>query len=475
MKRILSISFLAILFSVPLLLVQELFASPESYGLASGEVFLFLLTILLPQGKIAYRLPFFGGILAYMLICGTPESYASSLFYGFILILTIIFSCIKVKFLLSIFFYLLLSIFAAENFSFSTLSMDLGNVWDSASFYWWGILLFIGTPLIVVALNVFFSYRFLLSKPKFLSCRLALTALIGILGLHFVANEMQQRQPILEFSVPKFFWRVCTPGVISHSSLLNKDTKDHFDIWNLEDNIFDFNRPTVFILMESWGVNQKISFTDLIVNGFDGSYENAEFVGISSRFSSFTQGAEWEDFDKDNPSNKTIPQIFKDRGFETWFIHGYDGDFYHRESSYGNMGFDSLMFKEHFLNISLQGCSYGFSGICDSSIVNWLDKILLSGKPKFVYWTTLDAHPPYEGQHVNDENNICKNNSLSNTECVYLTRQSNTIRFIKKLAKNHPEYRFILKGDHRPMGSMEESGFVASFYFKWVPLVILNR
>lgn len=474
MKEVISILFLSILFIAPFLGVQNFFASPKSSGFISGDVFLFLLVLALPPKKILSRIPFFGGILVYILIADSIESNVWGLFCGILLLITFFANDCKKKLIISFVYYLVVVVFASGNFFFSTFSMSLKDVWLAASFYWWGIILFICTPLTVVVLNEMFLYRYVLKKNCFTSCKYAIILALSILGIHIGVNAIQHHLPVLEFSTKNSFWQLCTPGVISHSSLLNKDTKERFEIWDSQKSVFDYTIPTVFILIESWGVNQNTQYADLII--FGGKlYEKSVFSGIAQRKSSFTQGAEWEDFNKNENGKNLIPIKFKENGFETWFIHGYDGDFYNRKRDYGLMGFDSLKFKNDFLKRQMEQCRYGFTGICDSSIINWLDDVLLKGNKKFVYWTTLDSHPPYEGQCVDEMKSFCEQHSLSQTECVYLTRQSRTIRNIQWLAKKHPEYRFILKGDHRPMGSMQESGFVSSFYYKWVPLVILNR
>lgn len=474
MKKILSILFLSVLFIIPLFLLHDFFASPESCGFVSGEILLFLSLLLISQKNIFYRIPYFLGIAVYVFFSDSIECYITGLFYTSIVTLSIFANSKKRTLVLCSLTYIFLAIFLAENFCFSTFSMDLKNVWSSASFYWWGILLFLGTPLIFVFLNVLGFLRFTyLNKTNNPSYILLVLFVCIILGINSLSNVLQQRQPILEFSTQKFFWKICTPGVISHSSLLNKDTREHFDIWDSLESVYDFKKATVFVLMESWGVNQNVLFSDAIIKDGIGN-DKSLFVGISQRKQAFTQGAEWEDFGKDFGLENFVPRKFKENGFETWFVHGYDGDFYNREKTYGAMGFDSLRFKKQLKEQGLSECKYGFSGICDSSVVQWLDNLLSNGGKKFVYWTTLDQHPPYEGQKLTETPAFCEEISLSTTECIYYVRQNNTIKKIDQLSRKHPEYRFILKGDHRPMGSMEESGFVASFYYKWVPLVILN-
>ncbi|WP_296013911.1 hypothetical protein [uncultured Fibrobacter sp.] len=132
------------------------------------------------------------------------------------------------------------------------------------------------------------------------------------------------------------------------------------------------------------------------------------------------------------------------------------------------------MFKKDLASRGLASCHYGFDGICDTSIVNYIDSLLTDSIPKFIYWTMLDAHPPYELSGVAERSAFCKELSLSNVDCTYLTLQENSMSALAKLAAKHPECRFVIRGDHRPIGSLEQSGFVQSFYFRWVPIIVIN-
>ena len=42
------------------------------------------------------------------------------------------------------------------------------------------------------------------------------------------------------------------------------------------------------------------------------------------------------------------------------------------------------------------------------------------------------------------------------------------------LKKKHPDIKFVIRGDHRPMGTFTTSDFLASFYYDWVPIVVIN-
>ena len=200
-------------------------------------------------------------------------------------------------------------------------------------------------------------------------------------------------------------------------------------------------------------------------------------MGLYFRHASHTQGAEWEDFNTPggNVKSESVPVKFKADGLQTWYLHGYDGSFYERNQNYAKFGFDSLLFKDDLDRRRLSSCKYGFTGICDSAIISYMDSLLADSVPKFIYWTTLDSHPPYEKATVKEKSSACKSLELSDIDCTFFTLQENTAKNIAWLANRHPEYTFVIRGDHRPMGSATDASFVQSFYFKWVPLIILNR
>ena len=104
-------------------------------------------------------------------------------------------------------------------------------------------------------------------------------------------------------------------------------------------------------------------------------------------------------------------------------------------------------------------------------MINLIDSILYRPGDKFVFWTTLDSHPPYNGNLILPSGSIfCKNLTISDKVCVYLSLVDNTLRKIAYLAQKHPDYQFVIRGDHRPMATIDPN----DYYYAWVPMIILN-
>ena len=453
------------------------FDSELSHGIVSADIFCVILLLATPKGKILWSMPFvvLAGILA--IVSSTIDAYATAGAY-----IAVVFLCSLIPrrrcVLLPVFVSLSLFFLVADwgNFFYSTFVLTIPDIWGLAKFFWWGPLLFITVPLLQIALELEFARKILWGDNQLHFTHLTVYIIIAVsIGLSLGFTHFQNRWTIMDFAVKKWFYQICTPGIIGQNSFLQEDIKNVFPVWPNEGKIVgDVTKPTIVVLVESYGINKSVAYTDSLIAPF--KKLKASFIGLFQRDAGHTQGAEWEDFGTPNGISKrtSLPQQFKQNGLQTWFLHGYNANFYERQDNYGKFGFDSLLFKNDLLARGLQNCHYGFEGVCDSAVVDFIDSLMTDSLPKFIYWTTLDAHPPYEFASVLKRSTVCKSLKLSEVDCTYFTLQQNTALRIVELAKKHPNYRFVIRGDHRPMGSLEQSDFVQSFYFRWVPLIILN-
>lgn len=477
MKKVFPLIFIPIIAAFFPYLAALFFDTPQLHGIFSADIFFLLLLFLLPYGKILYKMPFVVAVCIIAIKSNSIDMYTTMGVYVLMIFVTTATPRVR-KFVLPVYslFALVFLVADAGNFFYSTFVLTLPDVWGLAKFYWWGLILFFAIPLILISVQILFARRILWGANRLEIPHWAVFVVISCsVALNSGVNSLQHRQPIMDFAAQKWFWQLCTPGIIGQNTYLQEDIKKAFPFWRTgKDVVSDLSKPTVMILVESYGVNKSVAYTDSLLSPFTNS--NASFLGLYPRDAGHTQGAEWEDFEI--PGGKLrgtpLPQKFKDDGFQTWYLHGYDGGFYEREANYAKFGFDSLLFRKEFRSRGLSECHYGFLGICDSSIIGYMDSLLTDSVPKFIYWTTLDAHPPYELADGVVESSVCKSMRFDDVDCVYFTLQQNTMKRLAKLVARHPDYRFIIRGDHRPMGSLEQSGFVQSFYFRWVPLVILN-
>lgn len=455
----------------------RVYDSPQLHGILSADVLFLMVLLLLPRFNFSYKLAFLAPAAVWAAVDHSACAYATLIFYALMILVASVVPR-RCRFLLPVYalFALLFVLADAENFFYSSVLLTLPDAWGLAKFFWWGALLFIVVPPLVVSLELLFARKVLWGARRVeLSHRAGFAVVVSVLLLNTGLNFLKPQQPILDFTVYKWFHQFCMPGVSRHNTILNDDIRSAYPVWEKEKSVVeDFSKPTVMILVESYGVKKSLDQTRALLSPF--AYSHARFLGLYPRNASHTQGSEWEDFGalRGKIREEPLPLKFKEHHLQTWYVHGYDSEFYARGENYSKFGFDKMLFKEQFEAQGLPSCRNGFVGICDSAMIVYIDSLLSEPTPKFVYWTTLDAHPLYEWSGMFEKSYFCKIFSLSDVDCTYFTLQENTLRMIARLAEKHPEYRFIVRGDHRPMVSIEQSDFVQSFYFRWVPLVILN-
>lgn len=477
MKKVFPLIFTPIIATFFPYLATLFFDTPQLHGLFSADVFFLLLLFVLPYGKILYKMPFVIVACIFAIVSDSVDAYMTMGVYVLMIFVTTVTPRVRKNILpVYIFFALLFLIADIGNFFYSTFVLTLPDVWGLAKFYWWGIILFFLIPLSLIAFQILYARRILWGCDSLIIPHWVVYVVISCsVALNTGINYLQHRQPIMDFATQKWFWQLCTPGIIGQNSFLQEDMKKKFPLWPQDKKIVDDFSQTVMVLVESYGVNKSVAYTDSLLAPFK-NY-NVKFLGLYFRGAGHTQGAEWEDFESSGGKiyGIPLPQKFKDEGLQTWYLHGYNGAFYERNINYKKFGFDSLLFRKDLRLRGLAECHYGFEGICDSTIISFMDSLLTDSVPKFIYWTTLDAHPPYELAEGIKESSVCQSLQLSHIDCTYFTLQQNSMQKIAKLAQKHSNYRFIIRGDHRPMGSIAQASFVQSFYFKWVPLIVLNR
>lgn len=465
--RIIAVSLLA---SAMPLLGYFFFGAEQNRGLISFDILFLLLVLKMPKENLYWKLFFACGAFAYAFFGNEVGNFATAGVY--ILLIFSISLLDRTKFVrIGIFslFTLLIFIADAGNFFYRTYELSLQDAWGLAKFFWWATSLFFVLPTTQLLIIGFASKkRFPLSQERFSHVKIFIVLIIAIM-LGYCGKVLQFKIPIVEFSLNDYMVQICSPDIIEHNSTLREDIKQKYE--QIEIPTDQKKHPTVYILAESWGVFKNVEWNDWIFSLYN-SVERPFDKGISLRRSSFTQSAELEDLLLENDKCLRLEAIKEH--LKSYYIHGYEGSFYDRKDHYQDYGFDTLLFKQNFQEYGLKMCSYGFEGICDSSLATYIDSLLTDSLPKFVYWTTLDGHTPYDTQHENPNDMFCKENKLNRIECIYFERQFNTAKEIVKLVNKHPNYTFVIRGDHRPPGSLEEHSFVSKFYYRWVPTVIVN-
>ena len=89
----------------------------------------------------------------------------------------------------------------------------------------------------------------------------------------------------------KWFHQLCSPEIARHSTLLQDDIKALYPVWEkYRPVVDDYSKPTVMILVESYGVKKSVDRAKALFSPFE--YSHARFLGLYPRNASHTQGAE---------------------------------------------------------------------------------------------------------------------------------------------------------------------------------------
>lgn len=102
----------------------------------------------------------------------------------------------------------------------------------------------------------------------------------------------------------------------------------------------------------------------------------------------------YEDFAKSD-GYSCLPQRLYMRGYETMAVHGFSQDFFERDEWYPTVGFRKEVFGERLVTLTSRQCGGAFRGACDADLPPVIAReAAFTGKPKFIYWLTLNTHVP---------------------------------------------------------------------------------
>ena len=288
--------------------------------------------------------------------------------------------------------------------------------------------------------------------------------LFAALILHLGAYNQYAAQPLAEFPTINYLERTAPKPV--QRTELSEEFRNKYTITDsvtiTRDNV-DSSRSNVIILVESWGIPLDIQRFEEQINIFKSTRTH---VGIHNRMYSRTRTAEREDLIKaiirDSVTQKRdtlfLPKKFNDIGYKTTFLFGGDSLEQWRYKYIPNIGFSEIIYGKQQNNNAF---------LNDSAMISKIDSILADTTQKhFIAWTTRDTKFP-----MPEFSRVYRNNANS-VDSVYSAKLRRTLMQIAELARNHPEVRFIVQGDHNPIASPKE--FQEKFYKRWVPFIILN-
>lgn len=124
--------------------------------------------------------------------------------------------------------------------------------------------------------------------------------------------------------------------------------------------------------------------------------------GVTDYYGSTTSGeirelcGRWGDYPEIEGSQPDcLPAILRQRGYETHAFHAFQPGFFERSDWYPLIGFERMTFGQDLLNQGASYCPNVFPGACDRDLPRFIGaELRKGGKPKFVYWLTLNSHLP---------------------------------------------------------------------------------
>lgn len=141
-----------------------------------------------------------------------------------------------------------------------------------------------------------------------------------------------------------------------------------------------------------------------------------------------------------------IPALFASLGYETTYIHPYDGDFYERRRIYPSYGFLNMLYEEDFDTAQNLFRNYIDDGVLFSHAV---EIIAAQQEPAFIFIMSMQNHQPYyyeTAQGVDELEYYLK--GIANTDM----RLGELIHAIDSLSE--PTLLLVI-GDHLPFFGLE--------------------
>lgn len=184
----------------------------------------------------------------------------------------------------------------------------------------------------------------------------------------------------------------------SEASLLAIPTHTFYDFIRGRD---DSAPKILMMLIESWAetpgsLAQIAKQVDhgkfhLMASGFTeyhGATLSGEYRELCGRFIIPTS-----ELSRSTDGLRCLPLLLRDRGYETYGLHGYNREFYARAALWSRFGFQHELFRNEFAGA--HECPGPFRGVCDTDLIQRGVSILDGDRDRrFVYLLTLSSHEP---------------------------------------------------------------------------------
>lgn len=253
-------------------------------------------------------------------------------------------------------------------------------------------------------------------------------------------------------------------------------------------------RPTVILILaeslfqveEIEGISFNTSLTsnlapykvcNIISPSYGGRTAAAEFeslTGLSNLFISGDAIPYTTYFKKTGNPTGSIAREFHDNGYMTYAVHANNADYYNRDISYENMGFDDFISKEDFHLTSEDFLRDNLAN--DSVFVDMILKVVEnSQEPVFLFGASLEGHSPY-GEKYSSTHIQAESHCYSSEAVKELGNYGQTVynfdiqmgRLIDYFETEKKPVLIYIYGDHLPpLLVNSEDGYLSDDYLKY--------
>jgi phosphoglycerol transferase MdoB-like AlkP superfamily enzyme len=201
---------------------------------------------------------------------------------------------------------------------------------------------------------------------------------------------------------------------------------------------------------------------------FGGGTSNVEFEVLTGNSMSFLPGGS---IPYQQYISKPLPSLasyFEDQGYKSMGIHSYEGWFWDRNTVYKQLGFESFMAKDHFVNPEVKG-----DFISDADVSrNIIKAVDGTDKPMFIYAVTMQNHGPYDDNRYGTNPIQAQGNLTQDAKSILETythgahdADAALQQLIDHYQKSDEPTIIVFYGDHLPMMGLDyqvyaQSGFV---------------
>lgn len=202
---------------------------------------------------------------------------------------------------------------------------------------------------------------------------------------------------------------------------------------------------------------------------FGGGTSNVEYEVLTGNSMSFLPGGSVPYQQYINKPLPSLASYFEEKSYKSMAIHSYEGWFWNRINVYKQLGFESFMSKDNFVNPEYKGYFISDQEV-SQQIMKQVDE---TERSMFIYAVTMQNHGPYEDGTRYGSNQIKVQGNLTDqskttletyTQGVYDADQA-LKQLIDHFKQSDEPTLIVFYGDHLPMLGLgydvyKQAGFI---------------